>query len=101
MRARPLPINDVPKPVKKTILKEAKGGKVEEIEREKEDGKVIFDADIVVDGKKFELKVAENGKLLSKEADEEEDKDDDKDKDGDNEKEDEKDDDKDNKKDEK
>jgi hypothetical protein len=94
-------INDVPKPVKKTILKEAKGGTVEEIEREQDDGKVIFDADIVVDGKKFELKVAENGKLLSKEADEEDDQDADKDKEADDEKDNEKGDDKDNKKDEK
>ena len=73
-------INDIPKPVKETILKQAKDGKVEEIEKKTEDGKVIYDADIVIDGKKFELKVAENGKLLSKEADEDQDKDGDKDK---------------------
>lgn len=69
-QSKAISLNDVPKPVRETILKQAKGGKVEEIEKETEDGKTIYDADIVIDGKKFELKVGENGKLLSKQAEE-------------------------------
>jgi hypothetical protein len=62
-------IKQVPKRVRATILKESKGGKIEEIEREKEDGKVIFEVEVLIDGKEIELKIAPNGKLLSKEED--------------------------------
>ncbi len=63
-------IKDVPKAVKATILKCAKGGEIEEIEREEEDGKVVYDVEISVGDKEYELEIAKNGKLLSKEADE-------------------------------
>jgi len=66
-------INDVPKAVKATILEHANGGRIEKIERENEDGKTIYEAEVIIDGKEFELKVARNGKLLSKEADDEDD----------------------------
>jgi uncharacterized membrane protein YkoI len=79
-------IDEVPQAVKDTLLKEADGGTVEEIEKETEDGKTVYGADIVKDDKKFELKVDENGQLLSKEADEDNDKDADQDEDGDDDK---------------
>jgi len=58
-----------PAPVKATIEKEAKGGTIEEIEKETENGKVIYEAEIVVGGKAYEIRVAPDGKLLSKELD--------------------------------
>lgn len=63
-------INDVPKAVRATILKHAKGGEIKEIELEDEDGKIIYEAEIIIGGKEVELKVAPNGRLLSKETDE-------------------------------
>jgi hypothetical protein len=68
-------IDEVPQAVKDTLVKEADGGTIEEIEKETEDGAVVYDADVVVNDEKFELKIDENGKLLSKEADEDEDQD--------------------------
>ena len=57
---------DCPKAVQKTLKRESRGGKIEEIVREKEDGKVIYEAEIELDGKDYEVEVAEDGTLLSK-----------------------------------
>lgn len=57
-------IDKVPAAVKTTI--QAEGGKVEDIAREEENGKVIYEADVVKDGKEIELRIAEDGKLVSR-----------------------------------
>ncbi len=60
-------IDQVPAAVKATILKEAKGGTVKEIERETEKGKTIYEAEIIIDGRKIEIEVAADGTLLERE----------------------------------
>jgi len=72
-------IKDVPKAVRATILKQARKGKVEEITKEKEDGKVIYEVEIEVGDKEYDLEIAANGKLLKKELEEEDDDDEDED----------------------
>jgi len=72
-------IDEVPEAVKATILKHAEGGKIQEIERGNEDGKVIYEAEIIIDDKEVELKIDSNGKLLSKEMQDEDDDDNDED----------------------
>ena len=72
-------IDQVPKEVKATLLKEVGGGKITEIEKETEDGKTVFSADAKIGDKEYDIKVAEDGKLISKE---EEDKDEKKDEKG-------------------
>ena len=62
-------INDVPQSVKATILANAVGGTVKEIERETEDGKVIYEAEVIINGKEVEIKVGNDGELLGKEVD--------------------------------
>jgi hypothetical protein len=58
-------LEQVPAAVKATIL--AEGGKIQDIERQKgEAGKVIFEADVIKDGKEIELRIAEDGKLVSR-----------------------------------
>ncbi|MBN2376289.1 MAG: PepSY-like domain-containing protein [Sedimentisphaerales bacterium] len=64
-------LDAVPAAVKATILEEADGAEVKEVEKEVEDGKVVYEADIVVDGQEVEVKVAEDGTLLSREIDDE------------------------------
>jgi len=87
-------LDEVPAAVKATILKEADGAEVEEVEKEIEDGKVVYEAEFEVDGQEVEIEVAEDGTLLSREIDDdEEDGDDDDDDDGDEDDEDEGDDD--------
>jgi len=69
-------IKQVPAAVRATILKEAKGAKIEEIEKETRKGKTVYEAEFVVGGKEIEIRVDSTGKLLSREV---EDDDDDKD----------------------
>jgi uncharacterized membrane protein YkoI len=76
-------INEVPRAVKATILKHAKGGEIKKIEREDEDGKVIYEAEVAIGGKEVELKVAPDGKLVGKEVEDEGDEGDDDDDDDD------------------
>jgi uncharacterized membrane protein YkoI len=82
-------IDQVPAPVKAAIL--AQGGKIEKIEAEDKDGKKVYEAEITLDGKTVEVKIADNGTLIPKDKDtddakkekKEKDKDEDKDKDKD------------------
>jgi len=61
-------IDRVPPAVKATILSQAGTGTVEEIEQETKDGKTIYGADLIIDGKKFEIKVSSDGKLIDKQT---------------------------------
>jgi len=70
-------IDKVPEAVKSTILKHAEGGNIREIERGNEDGKVIYEAEVLIGDKEIELKIDPSGKLLSKEVQDEEDDEDD------------------------
>jgi hypothetical protein len=68
-------LDDLPAAVKATILKEANGATIKEIEREKgKDGKIVYEAEWIENGKEVEITVAEDGTLLERE---EEDADDD------------------------
>jgi hypothetical protein len=64
-----IPMDQVPAAVKATITKEAKGGKIGDIDKETEKGKTVYSADVTIDGKAFEVKVAEDGTLISNKAD--------------------------------
>jgi hypothetical protein len=66
-------IDKVPAAVKAAILNEAGKGTVEEIEQETKDGKIVYGADIIVDGKKFEIKVSADGKIIDKQAEDKKD----------------------------
>ena len=71
-------LSDCPAAVQKTIKDQAEGGKILEIEKEtKKDGTVVYEAEIKrSDGKKVEIEVAEDGKLLDTEVEDDEDDDD-------------------------
>ena len=65
-------LDQVPAAVKATILEAAKDAKIEKIEKEDEDGKVIYEAECkMADGKEMEIKVDASGKLISKEIEDE------------------------------
>ena len=71
-------IDQVPAAVKATILKEADGKKIEEIEEVSKDGKVIYyEAEWKDGGKEVEIEVAPDGKLLAEEVEDDDDDDDD------------------------
>ena len=82
----------LPKAVRKTLRRESRGGEIEELEREVEDGRVIYSADVEFETDAgellYEIEIAENGVLLRKvlerdDDDDDEDRDDNEDDDDD------------------
>lgn len=63
----PVAMNDVPAAVRATLEREAAGGKVTEIEKEVKNGRTVYSADVMVNGQAWDVSVAEDGTLLSKE----------------------------------
>jgi len=68
-------LDQVPAAVKATILKEAAGSKVEEIEAETRGGRTVYEAEWHEGGKEIEIKVAPDGKLLKREVEDDDDDD--------------------------
>ncbi len=66
-------IDQLPAAVKATLMKEADGGKIKEVEKDVENGKTTYEADVVIKGQEWEVKIAEDGKLISKQKDDEDD----------------------------
>lgn len=69
-------LTDAPGAVQATIKKEAGSGEVKEIEKETENGRVVYEAEVVTNGKTEEITVGEDGTLLGREAEDDEDDDD-------------------------
>ena len=58
---------DLPAAVQKTLKREAKGGKVEELRKEsRKDGTVAYEAEIVKNGKGTDIEVSADGKVLER-----------------------------------
>jgi uncharacterized membrane protein YkoI len=68
-------IDQVPEAVKATILREAGDNKIKEIEAETKDGKTVYEAEWIADGKEIEIKVAADGTILKKEVEDADDDD--------------------------
>ena len=62
-------LEDCPKAVQDTITKEVGSGKVVKLVKEVEDGKTIYSVDATIDGKPYEINMAEDGTLISKKLD--------------------------------
>jgi uncharacterized membrane protein YkoI len=61
---------EMPAAPRATLDAEAKGGKVTEVEKETKDGKTVYCADVTsADGKKWDVEIGEDGKLISKKPD--------------------------------
>jgi uncharacterized membrane protein YkoI len=63
----PVAMSDVPAAVRATLERESAGGKVTEVEKETKDGKTVYSADLMVNGVAWDITVAENGVVLSRE----------------------------------
>jgi hypothetical protein len=58
-------MEDAPGPVQATLKKEGKGGDIEELRKEtRKDGAVIYEAEIVKNGKGRDIEVSAEGKVL-------------------------------------
>jgi hypothetical protein len=65
--------DDCPAAVKATLAKESGGATIATVDKENEDGKTIYEADATINGQNYEIKVSEDGKLVSKQIDNEDD----------------------------
>ncbi|MCK4660286.1 MAG: PepSY-like domain-containing protein [Phycisphaerae bacterium] len=70
-------LDQVPPAVKATILKEAAGAEITEIERETKNGKTVYEAEFLRDGREIEVKVGPDGTLLGRKVEHEGDDEDD------------------------
>ena len=75
-------LDQVPDAVRATLLKQAGGAKIVEIEMEEEDGQVVYEAEVIIDGREVDLLVSPTGEFLGTESDDDEDGDHDGDDDG-------------------
>ena len=66
-------MEQLPAAVRATLTKEAGTGKIEEIDKHMDGGRTEYEADVLIDGKKWEICIREDGQLLKKELDEEKD----------------------------
>jgi len=64
--------DQLPDAVKAAISSAANGAKIEEIEKEKKDGVILFEAEWVEDGQEIEIQVSSDGQLLGREIEEDE-----------------------------
>ncbi len=64
--------DDCPAPVKATLIRESNGAKIDSVDKEMKDGKTIYEADAMVNGQNWEIKVSEDGSLIKKKLDNEE-----------------------------
>ena len=61
-----LSIDQTPQPVRQTIDRELVGAQLEDIAKKTVDGKTVYETDIIKGGKKWELWVGEDGKIIHK-----------------------------------
>lgn len=63
----PVAMSELPPAVKATLDRETAGGTITESEREVKKGKTVYSFDAELGGKKWDIAIAEDGTLLSKE----------------------------------
>jgi len=64
-----LGFDELPAPVQETVAREVRGGHILEIEREEDDGVIVYEVEFALDGVKYELDVAPDGTLLRRHRD--------------------------------
>ena len=65
-------IDQVPPAVKAALMREAGGAMIKSVDKEEDHGKVIYETDVMMNGKNWEIKVDANGNLVGKKIDNEE-----------------------------
>jgi len=62
---------DVPPAVRSSLQREAGGASIDKVDREMKHGKTVYETDVMLDGKTWEIQVDENGQLVSKKIEDE------------------------------
>jgi uncharacterized membrane protein YkoI len=63
-------LEDLPRAVRAAIKKRAAGGEVTEIEKKSVDGRIVYEAEVLLNGKKFDILISAKGKYLGTEKEE-------------------------------
>ena len=64
-------LDQVPPAVRDTLTREAAGATIGDVDKEQKHDKNVYETDVMLGGKNYELKVAEDGTLVSKKLDDE------------------------------
>jgi hypothetical protein len=72
-REQTVTMDQVPPAVRETLMRESTGGKIAEIDRVTESGRTMYEADVMLNGKKWEVAINENGTLKDKKRDRDDD----------------------------
>lgn len=64
-----IPYEELPQAVQATVQRETKGGEIVDIERERENGRIVYEIEFIQEGVKYEIKVAPDGRLLERKKD--------------------------------
>ena len=59
-------LDQVPAAVQTTLKEEARGATIDEVDKISEDGLTVYETDVQIKGKSYEIQVAEDGTLVSK-----------------------------------
>jgi len=62
-------LEQLPPAVRATVDQETKGGVIKDIERDDKAGQVTYEVEFTLDGKAYELDIAEDGKVIQKRLD--------------------------------
>ena len=61
----------VPEAAQKSLSDQAMGNKIDTVDKEMDNGRTVYEADVMMDGKNHEIKVAEDGTVISNKLDDE------------------------------
>lgn len=68
-RELPVSMDELPTPVRATLERERMGGEVLDSEKETTDGRTVYSFDVNINGRAYDLNIAEDGSLLGKTLD--------------------------------
>jgi hypothetical protein len=63
-KAKDVPLDKAPKAVRDAIFGRFPGAKVSSMEKEKEDGKIVYDVELKHQGRKYEMDIHEDGTIV-------------------------------------
>jgi uncharacterized membrane protein YkoI len=66
-------LDKLPEAARTALMNAAEGGDIKEVESEQENGQTIYEAEVVINGQEYEIKVSADGKVLEKKADKDDD----------------------------
>src|SRR4051794_11057526 len=67
-------MSDIPAAAREGIMRESGGATTDKVDKETRDGKTVYEADVMMNGKNWEIVVDEQGNKVSKKLDEGEEK---------------------------